>query len=174
MKKCEIRIAKANIHPKRQAIKYLLILSLTMIFYTSCYTVNNRKDLGIVFNDSKLDGGFLKQYVDSVRNKSFLVSDSISEIFFNGDTISSSERIIYFYDEPKEWYLINFIAAPCYIESLYNPNLSNGQIYDTTFISKKELMRVRTRFVNEVLKAAEQYGKSHNLPDSIIYDLKFK
>jgi hypothetical protein len=41
-------------------------------------------------------------------------------------------------------------------------------------MSKKELVRVKTRFVNEVLKAAEQYGKSHHLPDSVIYDLKFK
>ena len=152
-----------------------LPLLLMMVFYTACYTVNDRKDLHIVFNHSKLDGGYLKQYVDSVRNKSFLVPDSsIAEIFFNGDTISSSERIIYFNSDPKEWYLINFMASPCFIESMYNPNLSNGEIYDTTFLSKKEIVRIRNRFINEVLKPAEQYGKVHHLPDSILYDPNIK
>src|SRR5579862_9646573 len=171
-------LAKKNIkriiNLKCTGLRSQVFLLFILIFYISCYTVNDRRYLNIVFNDSKLNSLYLLKYVDSVQNKGFLVPDSISYIFFTGDTISENQRIVYFSNNPKEWYLINFDAAPCWIESIYNPNLSNGAIYDKRFISSTELERIRIRFINEILKKTEMYGKEHHIPDSILYDTKYK
>ncbi len=155
------------------ARKQILLLLIIMLF-TACYTVNEHTYLRIVFNDSKLNTLYLIKYIDSVQNRGFSVPDSISDIFFNGDKISDQERIIYFNNSPKEWYLINFDATPCWIESIYNPDLSNGEIHDKRFISSKELERVRNRFIDEVLKKTEIYGKEHHVPDSVLYNTRYK
>lgn len=152
----------------------MLLFLIVAIFFTACYTVNDRKNLGIVFNESKLNPYYLEGYVDKIRNKGFSTPDSISEIFFNGDSISDEQRIIYFKNAPQEWYLINFNASPCWIESIFNPHLSNSQIYDSTFMSKEQLVRIRNRFINEILKPAEQYGHANHIPDTIIYSNKLK
>jgi hypothetical protein len=143
-----------------------------MICYTACYTNNDRKYLNITFNESRLDGVYIKKYLDTVQNKGESIPDSILDVFFNGDKIEENERIVHFKKAPEEWYLINFDASPCWIESIYNPNLSNGGIYDKSFLNKADLKRIKRRFISDVLNEAEIYGKQRHLPDSVMYDKK--
>ena len=145
---------------------------LFTLIFSSCYTVNEHTYLRIVFNESKLNAAYLNNFIDSVRNNKIIISDSIKEIFFNGAKMSNNERLIHFESKPQEWYLLNFDATPCWIESIYNPMLSSFQIHDKRFISEIELNRVKKRFETEVLKKAEEYGKNHHLADSVLYNLR--
>src|SRR5579863_9076860 len=132
--------------------KLRLLLCCSTLIFSSCYTVNEHTYLNITFNDSKLNPFFLKKYVDSIRNDHEQIPDSINEVFFNGDKIPDFKRIVYFKDNPQEWYLVVFDSSPCWIEAIYNPLLSNGMIHDQRFISQAELKRVKKRFETEVLK----------------------
>jgi hypothetical protein len=70
--------------------------------------------------------------------------------------------------------MISFDATPCWIKYVFNDQLSNESINKRGFLDDKQLKRIEMRFRNEVLKPAEQYGKAHHLPDSVIYNTKFK
>lgn len=153
--------------------KFKLFLCCLTLIFTSCYTVNDRTYLNIVFNDSKLSAVYLNNYIDSVRSKGLSIPDSIKEIFLNGRAMYDNERLVQFKNKPQEWHLISFDATPCWIESIYNPSVADYVIYDKRFISEAEQNRIKRRFETEVLKEAEKYGKNHHLPDSIIYN-KFK
>lgn len=171
MRKCG---PKMGMEITRQSLfqnKLKLFLCYLTLIFSSCYTVNEHTYLNITFNDSKLNPSFLEKYVDSIRNDHKQIPDSINEVFFNGDKIPDFKRIVYFKDNPQEWYLVVFDASPCWIEAIYNPLLSNGMIHDKRYISEAELKRVKKRFQTEVLKQAEEYGKSHKLPDSTLYNL---
>jgi|GEM_PF-1876742 len=160
-------IIRPKILPKAKFILSTLFLLFTL---NSCYTVNEHTYLGIVFNENKISAVYLNNYIDSVRNNEVVIPDSIKEIFFNGSKMLDNERLIYFEGKPQEWYLINFNATPCWIEAIYNPSLSNGMIHDKRFISEIELNRIKKRFETEVLKKAEEHGKSHHIADSILYN----
>ncbi len=168
---CGVKIRIGIIHPINLHQNKLLLSTLFLLcIFNSCYTVNEHTYLRILFNESKLNAVYLNNYVDSVRNNKIIIPDSIREIFFIGDKMSNNERLIHFESKPQEWYLINFDAAPCWIEAIYNPALSSTQIYDKRFISEAELNRVKKRFEVEVLKKAEQYGKNHHIADSTLYN----
>lgn len=169
---CGFKIKTGIIPLKNHQRNKLALSKLFLLFiFSSCYGVNEHTYLRIVFNESKLNAVYLNKYVDSVRNERITIPDSIKELFFNGSKMLDNERLIHFESEPQEWYLINFDATPCWIEAIYNPLLSDRMIHDKNSISEAELRRIKKRFETEVLKKAEEYGKSHHLPDSVIYNL---
>lgn len=168
---CGVKIRTEIIRQSLFQNKLKLLLCYLTLIFSSCYTVNEHTYLNITFNDSKLNPLFLEKYVDSIRNDHKQIPDSINEVFFNGDKIPDFKRIVYFKDNPQEWYLVVFDSSPCGIEAIYNPLLSVGMIHDKKFISEAELNRIKKRFETEILKKAEEYGKNHHIADSILYNL---
>jgi len=159
---------------KLSKINSLLGILFLPIIFSSCYTVNEHTYLNITFNDSKLNPFFLEKYIDSIHSDQKQIPDSIDQVFFNGDKIPDIKRIVYFKDNPQEWYLVVFDSSPCWIEAIYNPTLSSFMIHDKRFISAAELTRIRNRFQSEILNKSEAYGKNHHIADSILYNLKYK
>lgn len=156
-------------------MKKLKFLALFLIITSEicCYTINEYDYLNINFNDNKLNTYFFEKYIDSVHNRNLIIPDTIKDIFLFGEKLTEQERLIYFDHRPKEWYIINLSASPCWIESIYNKELSIRLINNRDSLGKKELKRVEMRFRNEILKPAEDYGKAQHLPDSILYN-KYK
>jgi hypothetical protein len=147
--------------------KYLFLIGLS--FFTSCYKVNEYRFLFITFN-SNLKSNYLKRYIEKVRNKNTIIPENILDIFLKGNKLSQNESFVYFSNNPKEWYLIDFDATPCWIESVYNKKLSNEVIIRREILGEKQIKRIQLRFLYEVLIPAEQYGISHHISSSIIYN----
>lgn len=149
--------------------KLKMIITIIIIFFSSCYQEKNRQYLFISFYNSRLSGKYLKNYIDNVRDKNIIVPDSIKDIFLFGDTIDNRQRFVYFKSSPEEWYMILFYTQPCLIENIYNKTLSNHVINDRSVLGDKEIERIQLRFRNEILIPAEQYGKLHHVPDTVMY-----
>ncbi|RWY49109.1 hypothetical protein [Mucilaginibacter gilvus] len=148
------------------------ILSLVCLFMLSgCYKMTEFSYLSITFNDSRINSIFLTKYVDSVVNKNLIIPDSINYIFLSGEPLKEQERIIHFKNNPDEWYMINFNAAPCWIETIYCKNLTDTLVNNRTLLGDKEIDRIANRFRTEVINQAEHYGRKQSLPDSILYDV---
>jgi hypothetical protein len=155
-------------------IKLILIFA-SFTAFASCYRVKEYKYLNITFNDNNLNSFFLENYIDSVRNKNIVIPDSISYSFLFGNKIEENERLIHFKNSPEEWYMISFDATPCWIMSILNNKLNHYRIIsDREELDDDQLKRIEKRFGDEILKPAEEYGKRHGLPDSILYNTKFK
>ncbi|MEO6981031.1 MAG: hypothetical protein ABI113_21730 [Mucilaginibacter sp.] len=154
--------------------RHKLLCFFTFAFFSGCYTVNERDSLSIVFNDSKLAPGFIKTYIDSVRNKNFVIPDSIKEIFFVGDSIRWDESLVYFNNAPKEWYLVRFSSAPGSIESIYNPELSIAPIIRKTDLTEEKIRQIEVRYRKEILDSVILYGKKRHLPDSVVFNTKIE
>jgi len=142
----------------------VLLFIITRYYKTTTYSY-----LFLDFKESRIRGEFLNRYVDSVFNKSLIIPDSINYIFLKGDSLKTQERIVHFKSNPEEWYMINFTTEPCWIETIYNKRLADTLINNSTLLGKNEIKRIEHRFQKELLIIAEQYGKNHHFPDSVIY-----
>jgi|SRR6185437_8704614 len=148
----------------------LFFLSILVFSLSFCYRMREYKFLNVTFDDVNIKGSFLKKYIDSIRNKDLVIPSSIKDNFLHGSKLSESERLVYFKDKPQEWYLISFDISPCWIEYIYNKQLSPVSINKREFLGDEQLKRIEMRFRNEVIKPAESYGREHHLPDSVLYN----
>jgi hypothetical protein len=144
-------------------------ICLLCSFFASCYEVNDRNYLNITFNGQNLSSVFFKKYVDVVRNKNLVITDDVKNVFLNGETLNDDERIIYFKNNPEEWYMVSFDASPFWIKYIYSPKISNVLIYQNKQMENSEFVRIKTRIENELIKPAIQYGKENKIADSIIF-----
>lgn len=147
-------------------IAFIGILSVALV---ACYKIDRRDYLSIVFNDSKLKPSYLKKYIDDVVNRDS-VQDSIIYMFSGVDTLRDDERVIYFKENPKEYYLLCFDASPCWIQYIYNERLSKDIIANRDSIDISEIKRIERRFRKEILDKAEEYGRQNNIPDTLMYN----
>jgi len=158
-------------------MKYTLIyLILVTSSCNSCensfYGTNSHPYLNINFEKSKINGTFLQNYVDSVLNKKIVIPDSIKSLFYISNVqhdLNENQRIIYFRDNPIEWYLVGFEINPCWIEAIYSPSIRDIAIFKKQTLSEAEIKRIKKRFQFEVLDKAESYGKDNYTPDTVLY-----
>lgn len=129
------------------------------------------KYLFIKFPDSKLNSVFLQKYIEGVRNRNLVIPDSIKKQFPN--SLEKEESYVYFKEPPQECYLMCFEFYPFGIEFIHSPQVTNQLIDSKRYLGGGQLDRIITRFRNEILIPAEEYGKSHHLPDSVIYSPSF-
>ncbi len=180
IQKCGIRrqIKVGTLTRLNKTLMKYLILCLTFFFWgcKSCwsnlYGTNSHEYLNISFPKSKIDGSFLEYYIDSILNKTIVLSDSVKSNFFISDIqddLNENQRVVHFKTYPEEWYLIGLEINPCWIEAIYNPLISNDAVFDKKWLSENEMSRIKNRFQVEILDQAESYATENNIPDSVVY-----
>lgn len=156
-------------------INQLAIFSFVLVISSGClYTVNEQDSLSIVFNDSKLSARFIKNYIDSVRNKGLIIPGAIEAAFYNGDSLRWDESLVYFNSSPKEWYLVNFSSTPGSIERIYNPDLSREAISRKEDLTEEKIAQIELRYRKQILDSVIIYGRKRHLPDSVIFNTKMQ
>ncbi|OQP40664.1 hypothetical protein A4H97_34215 [Niastella yeongjuensis] len=153
---------------------YLIII---ILFLTGCrgcvdnfYGVNPLGYVNITFPDCKIQNEYLKSYVDTVINRNVSIPDSINFKFFENGIPDINESIVHFAEEPVEWYVVSFDVSQPWIKFIYNRRLDSvNMIRERKLLSEKDILRIRRRFSNEVIKSAEVFGLSNHIPDSVIY-----
>jgi hypothetical protein len=105
-----------------------------------------------------------------VVNKGKHIPDSINYKFFENGIPGSTERVVHFFEEPEEWYVVSFDVSEPWIEYIYNRNLDSlNMIRERKLLSKKDIERIHERFSREIIRSAEDFGLRNHLPDSVIY-----
>ena len=134
------------------------------------YGVNPLGYVNIVFSDCKLENGYLMAYKDTVINKTEIIPDSINFKFFENGVPASNERVVHFSEEPEEWYVVSFAVSQPWIKYIYNQRLdAMNMIREKKLLSNEDVLRVRSRFGDAVIKPAEVWGLNNHIPDSVMY-----
>lgn len=112
----------------------------------------------------------LLKYQDSLQMKGEFVAPKKWEDEAKSTYSHLKIRVYYFKKNPEEMYMISF-NGPTVLRHVYKKG--TGWLCRENHFAKEEILRMRMRYINEVLSAAAIEAKKDGVPDSLIYfDLK--
>ena len=150
--------------------KFIYIFFSCFVLLTGCvnYSAGNRVTLDYVVR-TNIDQDIIKVYLDTlILSGVYEIPAAWKQYDKLADLIPENTRRIYFSDNPREMYLIQF-AGELLIADVYNPGIVDGD-----YISTPERMpsggeeSVRNRF-EQVLRKIEKLAKRDGCPDSVLY-----
>jgi hypothetical protein len=145
---------------------------ITVLFFSiaACgIRAGNRISLDYAI-DTKLDQDVIKRYLDTlILNYGFTPPKQLLQFDKLIDITPETTRRIYFEQQPKEMYLIQFNGV-LLIADVYNSDIvADDYVSRRERMPRKEEVRIKNRFKTEVLDRIEAMAKKDGVADSVLY-----